>query len=812
MKQFKIFLLASMVILFTACGGESSSTNKNVGDVGERSAKTVTKELKITGLYVAYFNRAADQEGLKYWTDKADEVAKAGGDTSSVFKKLSAGFATHPTFKSTYDHLNNKEFVSLIYRNALGRDGDAEGIAYWTKKIDNEGMIRSDMVSDFVELSLVTDLTSENYPNLSAEELAAGQLRQDLITNKATAALAFTSQLGVLSNVVDSQDPEEDPAYLASIKIISEVTEEPETVSGTLVFLDSIKESDDPIRDILEADSIVNPPALAQCAGDPPAEGSVAGLYRSYSYPTPYAVISVAISLRGWRTVAGTDGSGLYLFSRSQADPIVHTLVSSTINDVDMSRDGSVVAASDGDGKIYLFECDASQPSWSYATEPDDNDLFPEVEVAVSDDGRWLAAASDYHFYLFRRDNAVPVLKLKLSDTERLSTLAISGDGSRLALATEFAFAVNGKRAATLFLFNRDGLLWQTQILSEECSANVSFLPLALSRDGTKLAAGGCDNQIRFWDTASASPTWTAQIGNGEEITGVAMAADGNSLAINGETIHYVRDTAAQPDFSSADNWAFNYWLTYKQPSVYGALDSFGGLEWDGFSGKAPRSGPGNVSISDNGHYIFAGSTAVSYLLHRDDNEVTRLFGTLEDKGQDFYASAISPQASWVTTGSIFGNEILRFEVAPVQKISADLPLTVTYPSDSTVISDFFGLFGVDSYTISYTVLKPGRAADINQHWSLWGFDGTVFVSPATDLFCSGDAEWNWTLNLADGDIESTGSREIEPPHCLASSISSVGTFDLFADTEPINPEQGGVSNLHTDSTLLMNIQVGSGP
>ena len=257
MKQFKMLMLTSMIILFTACGEGSPSSNKNIGYVGDRSAKVVTKEAKITGLYVAYFNRAADQEGLKYWTDKADEVAKAGDDVSSVFKKLSGGFATHPVFKSTYDHLNNREFVSLIYRNALGRDGDAEGIDYWTKKLDVEGMIRSDIVSDFIELSLVTDLTPENYPNLSAEELAAGQLRQDLITNKATVALNFTNQLGILSNVVDSQDPEGDPAYLASIKIISEVTEEPETVSGTLDFLASIKESDDPIRGILEVGTIV---------------------------------------------------------------------------------------------------------------------------------------------------------------------------------------------------------------------------------------------------------------------------------------------------------------------------------------------------------------------------------------------------------------------------------------------------------------------------------------------------------------------------------------------------------------------------
>ena len=215
------------------------------------NAVEVSKEEKITGLYVAYFNRAADQEGLTYWTDKADEVAKAGGDVSSVFKKLSGGFATHPTFKSTYDHLNNKEFVSLIYRNALGRAGDVEGIDYWTKKLDFEGMIRSDVVSDFVELSLLTDLTKENYPNLTDAELAAAQLRQDLITNKVLIALSFTIQLDELSNVANNQDPERDPAYLASIEIISDVTEDISTLLDLWDFLDSIYESDDPISEIL---------------------------------------------------------------------------------------------------------------------------------------------------------------------------------------------------------------------------------------------------------------------------------------------------------------------------------------------------------------------------------------------------------------------------------------------------------------------------------------------------------------------------------------------------------------------------------
>jgi len=136
--------------------------------------------------------------------------------------------------------------VEAIYRNALGRDGDAEGIAFWTNMLGNNTS-RSDMVSIFVEASLVSDLTPANYPNLTFAELAAAQLRQDLITNKVTVALAFTHQLGVLSNVTDNQNPESDPAYLASIKIISRVTEVPATVQEALDFLESIRGSEDQI-------------------------------------------------------------------------------------------------------------------------------------------------------------------------------------------------------------------------------------------------------------------------------------------------------------------------------------------------------------------------------------------------------------------------------------------------------------------------------------------------------------------------------------------------------------------------------------
>ena len=223
------------------------------------NAREVTFEAKITGLYVAFFNRAADEGGLTYWTQKGNTAQQNGDTVSNVLKELAAGFAQHPSFTRAYGDMDNQEFVEAVYRNTLGREGDAQGVSYWTGLL-NGGMSRSDFVSIFVEAALTFDRNDPQYADLSEEDLNAAQLRQDLISNKVEAALAFTHQLGVLSNVSEEHqnDPENDPAYLASIKIISGVTEENSTVETVLSFLESIENREDSIDIILSTDVYVN--------------------------------------------------------------------------------------------------------------------------------------------------------------------------------------------------------------------------------------------------------------------------------------------------------------------------------------------------------------------------------------------------------------------------------------------------------------------------------------------------------------------------------------------------------------------------
>jgi len=191
--RLKIVIQLIFIGIFLSISSLGADSFKQTTTV---SKKNISVDKKIEGLYVAYFNRSADQEGFEIWKNRANTALNRGDSASDVLKELSSNFAKHPTFISTYNGMSNRDFVEAIYKNTLGKAGDEEGILSWTNYLDS-GNSRSDMVSDFVELSLTLDLTSDNFPNLTAQELAVAQERQDLISNKVEVALSFTTLVNI---------------------------------------------------------------------------------------------------------------------------------------------------------------------------------------------------------------------------------------------------------------------------------------------------------------------------------------------------------------------------------------------------------------------------------------------------------------------------------------------------------------------------------------------------------------------------------------------------------------------------------------
>ena len=85
-------------------------------------AVTAAQRTQVSQFYVALFGRAPDAEGLDYWTKQLD-----GGTTPQQVANTMFGVAPA---RGYYPDVNNfNQIIGSFYRNVLGRDADAGGLA-----------------------------------------------------------------------------------------------------------------------------------------------------------------------------------------------------------------------------------------------------------------------------------------------------------------------------------------------------------------------------------------------------------------------------------------------------------------------------------------------------------------------------------------------------------------------------------------------------------------------------------------------------------------------------------------------------------
>jgi len=97
----------------------------------------------VTRLYLAYFHRSPDFDGLMYWaTHHAQGMS---------LEEISQNFAVSQEFLSTYGNLDNAQFVELVYQNVLGRNSDPEGLNFWTNQLDTGNLSRGQVMVGFSE-------------------------------------------------------------------------------------------------------------------------------------------------------------------------------------------------------------------------------------------------------------------------------------------------------------------------------------------------------------------------------------------------------------------------------------------------------------------------------------------------------------------------------------------------------------------------------------------------------------------------------------------------------------------------------------
>ncbi|MEM9969008.1 MAG: DUF4214 domain-containing protein [Pseudomonadota bacterium] len=80
--------------------------------------------ISLTEVYVAYFNRAADAEGLYFWADALAEGTDLEGIAELFFEQVET--------RALYTDPNDTNaFVTAVYDNVLGRTPDQSGFEFW---------------------------------------------------------------------------------------------------------------------------------------------------------------------------------------------------------------------------------------------------------------------------------------------------------------------------------------------------------------------------------------------------------------------------------------------------------------------------------------------------------------------------------------------------------------------------------------------------------------------------------------------------------------------------------------------------------
>ena len=98
---------------------------------------------QVYRLYQAALNRAPEASGLGYYFNVADK--------GTSIEAIAFGFTHSPEFARLYGaNVSDQVYIANLYRNALHREAEPEGMQYWTDKLHN-GMTREQVLLGFSE-------------------------------------------------------------------------------------------------------------------------------------------------------------------------------------------------------------------------------------------------------------------------------------------------------------------------------------------------------------------------------------------------------------------------------------------------------------------------------------------------------------------------------------------------------------------------------------------------------------------------------------------------------------------------------------
>ena len=106
---------------------------------------------RLQELYVAFFDRVPDADGLAYWIGQV----KAGMSMDAIATAFYNAGIQYPQLTGFSATMRNADFVNAVYRNVLGRSEGADpgGLDYWTYSLSSGKATRGSLVATILEVA-----------------------------------------------------------------------------------------------------------------------------------------------------------------------------------------------------------------------------------------------------------------------------------------------------------------------------------------------------------------------------------------------------------------------------------------------------------------------------------------------------------------------------------------------------------------------------------------------------------------------------------------------------------------------------------
>lgn len=121
------------------------SINLRLGELAQKMPEATLQSL--IELYIAFFNRSPDADGLAYWM----ETILAGATLEGIAESFYAAGKLYPQLTGYSDSMTTQEFIRVVYKNVLGRTGataptDGE-VNYWANEVTSGHFTKAGIIN-----------------------------------------------------------------------------------------------------------------------------------------------------------------------------------------------------------------------------------------------------------------------------------------------------------------------------------------------------------------------------------------------------------------------------------------------------------------------------------------------------------------------------------------------------------------------------------------------------------------------------------------------------------------------------------------